>query len=247
MAPIDKVRAMCSHRKTLSEWQPLVYCLEVALVSVGNITASIIAFDSMQHVRLDLLQVAKMGSEGARRNVEEFAGYFLSMQFALFAIIFSVIIWTVVTLIELWYKKWISISLVLVATLYTMLMLLTHALALEKIQRITVDSIKRDISSTLCDRDKYPGLCGLDEAGVREYEAAYGMAYASVGFLAVYAVYLLVLRYEAAMQPHLTGRNASSAQQGAHRSQQDHGDSPASISAYENREEWSHPSGGVYS
>ena len=236
-------------RKNLSAWLPLVFGLEIALVSIGCVTASIVAFISMTKVRLELLELAKTAvDDNIRRSIEEYAQYFLSMQFALFAIFVSVFIWTVVTSIEVWYKKW-GLSLVLVATLYTMLMLLTHALALETVQNITVDSVKRYFNDqSVCneiDRKTYPALCGLDKTGVREYEAAYGMAYASVGFLMVYAIFIFMLRQQEEAQTQYAERDATP-RQTTPNDQPDSEMEPTSFNAYEGRREWLPPSGGVY-
>ena len=236
-------------RKNLSFWLPLVFGLEIALVSIGCTTATIVAFISMTAVRLELLELAKtVVDDDIRRSIEEYAEYFLSMQFALFAIFVSVFIWTVVTSIELWYKKW-GLSLVLVATLYTMLMLLTHALALETVQNITVDAVKRYYNDqSTCneiDRRTYPTLCGLDKTGVREYEAAYGMAYASVGFLAVYAIFIFMLRQQEKALTQYAERDALP-RQTTPNDQPDSEMEPTSFNAYEGRREWLPPSGGVY-
>lgn len=236
-------------RKNLSTLLPLVFGLEIALVSIGCVTASIVAFISMTKVRLELLELAKTAlDDNIRRSIEEYAEYFLSMQFSLFAIFVSVFIWTTVTSIEVWYKKW-GLSLVLVATLYTMLMLLTHALALETVQNITVDAVKRYFNDqSACNEiyhRAYPTLCGLDKTGVREYEAAYGMAYASVGFLTVYAIFIFMLRQQEEALKQYEERDASP-RQTTPNEQLDTEMDRTSFNAYEGRREWLPPSGGVY-
>ena len=76
----------------------LVFCL---LLGIGNIIASLIAFASMHGIRVDLVEMSgDTSNETYAEEVLSLSRNFLSMQFGLFAIFVSSIVWGVLVLCD---------------------------------------------------------------------------------------------------------------------------------------------------
>ena len=117
----------------------LVLCL---LLGLGNIIASMIAFVSMHGIRVDLVEMSgDTSNETYAEEVLSLARNFLSMQFGLFAIFVSSIVWGVLVLFD-YFKFSVGKSFVLMATLYTVLLLLTHGVCVQTIQATTLKDLE---------------------------------------------------------------------------------------------------------
>ena len=107
----------------------LVLC---GLLGLGNIITSMIAFSSMHGIRVDLYEAyGDLDSEGAL----QLSKYFLSMQFGLFAIFFSTLVWGVLVVLDR-FKFSVGKIFILLATMYTVLMYLTHGVSVANRLRI---------------------------------------------------------------------------------------------------------------
>ena len=129
----------------------LVLC---GLLGLGNIITSMIAFSSMHGIRVDLVEYAgdRTGTtetEAALRN----ARYFLSMQFGLFAIFFSTLVWGVLVILDR-FKFSVGKIFILLATMYTVLMYLTHGVSVETISKPTLENVQKSYTKW-CDEDQY--------------------------------------------------------------------------------------------
>ena len=92
-------------------------------------------------------------------------------------------------------RKRVGISVVIVATFYTMLMLLSHGMGLQTSQRQTADFVIENFSSREnCAASLAPKLCAFSTKDVQSYEATYYLSYVGVGMLAMYASFLLFIR-----------------------------------------------------
>ena len=104
----------------------LVLC---GLLGLGNIITSMIAFSSMHGIRVDLVEYAgDTGQESRAEDALRNARYFLSMQFGLFAIFFSTLVWGVLVVLDR-FKFSVGKIFILLATMYTVLMYLTHGVS----------------------------------------------------------------------------------------------------------------------
>ena len=77
-------------------------------------------------------------AEDALRN----ARYFLSMQFGLFAIFFSTLVWGVLVILDR-FKFSVGKIFILLATMYTVLMYLTHGVSVETISKPTLENVQK--------------------------------------------------------------------------------------------------------
>lgn len=164
------------------------------LISVALIIASGLAVESMDGARKDLLTIAdRLGGE-LKKDYHRYVEFFFSMQMSIISILISICVWLVLTIVEL-ARKQLGISIVLVATFYTMLMLLSHGISLQTSQRQTADFIVENFSGAPgCNADMIPRLCAFDEEEVKKYEATYYLSYISVAFLGLYAAFLMFIR-----------------------------------------------------
>ena len=180
----------------------LVLCL---LLGLGNIIASMIAFASMHGIRVDLVE--KAGDTSSQSTEEELLSLsrnFLSMQFGLFAIFVSSIVWGVLVLFD-YFKFSVGKSFVLMATLYTVLLLLTHGVCVQTIQATTLKDLEGKWE-TYCNAQQYEHLCSFDHAAeTAKYEAAFVMAYMGIVGLVLY-VFLMVYFYRQDLRAEITDK-----------------------------------------
>lgn len=163
------------------------------LLCVGLITSAGLAFQSMDDARKDLQTIADRQSEASKTAYLRFVKYFLAMQMSIVAILVSICVWLVLTVVEIARKK-VGISIVLVATFYTMLMLLTHGISLQFNQQQTADFVVENFGGPNCPASLIPKLCAFDKKDVEKYEATYYLSYVCVGMLAMYAAFLVFIR-----------------------------------------------------
>ena len=180
----------------------LVLCL---LLGLGNIIASMIAFASMHGIRVDLVE--KAGDTSSQSTEEELLSLsrnFLNMQFGLFAIFVSSIVWGVLVLFD-YFKFSVGKSFVLMATLYTVLLLLTHGVCVQTIQATTLKDLEGSWQS-YCNAQQYEHLCSFDHAAeTAKYEAAFVMAYMGIVGLVLY-VFLMVYFYRQDLRAEITDK-----------------------------------------
>ena len=178
------------------------------LLGLGNIITSMIAFSSMHGIRVDLVEYAgdRTGTaeaEAALRN----ARYFLSMQFGLFAIFFSTLVWGVLVILDR-FKFSVGKIFILLATMYTVLMYLTHGVSVETISKPTLEDVQKSFTKW-CDEDQYEHLCAFDHAAeTAKYEAAYVFAYMGIVGLVFY-VCLMVYFYRQDLRAEITDKRVT--------------------------------------
>lgn len=180
----------------------LVLCL---LLGLGNIITSLIAFASMHGIRVDLVELSgDTSNEASAESILSLSRNFLSMQFGLFAIAVSSIVWGVLVLFD-YFKFSVGKSFVLMATLYTVLLLLTHGVCVQTIQATTLKVLEGSWQS-YCNEQQYEHLCSFDHAAeTAKYEAAFVMAYMGVGGLILY-VFLMVYFYRQDLRAEITDK-----------------------------------------
>ena len=180
----------------------LVLCL---LLGLGNIIASLIAFASMHGIRVDLVELSgDTSNETYAESILSLARNFLSMQFGLFAIFVSSIVWGVLVLFD-YFKFSVGKSFVLMATLYTVLLLLTHGVCVQTIQATTLKVLEGSWQS-YCNAQQYEHLCSFDHAAeTAKYEAAFVMAYMGIVGLILY-VFLMVYFYRQDLRAEITDK-----------------------------------------
>lgn len=180
----------------------LVLCL---LLGLGNIIASMIAFASMHGIRVDLVELSgDTSNEASSERILSLARNFLSMQFGLFAIFVSSIVWGVLVLFD-YFKFSVGKSFVLMATLYTVLLLLTHGVCVQTIQATTLKDLEGSWQS-YCNAQQYEHLCSFDHAAeTAKYEAAFVMAYMGIVGLVLY-VFLMVYFYRQDLRAEITDK-----------------------------------------
>lgn len=180
----------------------LVLCL---LLGLGNIIASLIAFASMHGIRVDLVEMSgDTSNETYAEEVLSLSRNFLSMQFGLFAIFVSSTVWGVLVLCD-YFKFSVGKSFVLMATLYTILLLLTHGVCVQTIQATTLKALEGRWQD-YCNAQQYENLCSFDHAAeTAKYEAAFVMAYLGIVGLVLY-VFLMVYFYRQDLRAEITDK-----------------------------------------
>ena len=163
----------------------LVLC---GLLGLGNIITSMIAFSSMHGIRVDLYEAyGDLDSEGAL----QLSKYFLSMQFGLFAIFFSTLVWGVLVILDR-FKFSVGKIFILLATMYTVLMYLTHGVSVQTVSESTLKSLEGAYPGW-CNADQYEHLCTFDHAAeTAKYEAAFVFAYMGIVGLVFYVCLMAV-------------------------------------------------------
>jgi hypothetical protein len=178
------------------------------LLGLGNIITSMIAFSSMHGIRVDLVEYAgDTGQETRAEDALRNARYFLSMQFGLFAIFFSTLVWGVLVILDR-FKFSVGKIFILLATMYTVLMYLTHGVSVETISKPTLENVQKDFA-IWCNADQYEHLCAFDLAAeTAKYEAAYVFAYMGIVGLVFY-VCLMVYFYRTDLRAEITDKRAT--------------------------------------
>ena len=129
--------------------------------------------------------------EGALRNCRR---YFLSMQFGLFAIFFSTLVWGVLVVLDR-FKFSVGKIFILLATMYTVLMYLTHGVSVETVSEAHTRESLEGAYPGWCNANQYEHLCTFDHAAeTAKYEAAFVFAYMGIVGLVFY-VCLMVYFY----------------------------------------------------
>jgi|AntAceMinimDraft_12_1070368.scaffolds.fasta_scaffold17082_1 uncharacterized membrane protein YgcG len=148
----------------------------------------------MEGVRKDLLSFADKMDEPGKSSILSLANQFVTMQVSIISILVSVGVWMILTVVELLRQK-VGITVVLVATFYTMLMMLSHGVGVQLNHKLTTDWVISTFSSKQsCDVENYPKNCAFDKDDVTLIEATYAMSYVGVGLLAMYAGFLIFIR-----------------------------------------------------
>lgn len=158
---------------------------------ISMFIAGMMAFSNMQMLRDELYE------EGN----SSVAKLFTQMQFGIFSMAISVALWVACTMWEYAYKntpqKALGITIVLGATFYTMIMLLSHGISLAYTQTYTADWVLETYNEcTLTQENNYPNLCAFDEGDKEKYEATYAFAFMSFGCMFLYGAVLGYLRYK---------------------------------------------------
>ena len=174
------------------------------LLGLGNIITSMIAFSSMHGIRVDLYEAyGDLDSEGAL----QLSKYFLSMQFGLFAIFFSTLVWGVLVVLDR-FKFSVGKIFILLATMYTVLMYLTHGVSVQTVSESTLKSLEGAYPGW-CNADQYEHLCSFDHAAeTAKYEAAFVFAYMGIVGLVFY-VCLMVYFYRQDLRAEITDKRAT--------------------------------------
>ena len=174
------------------------------LLGLGNIITSMIAFSSMHGIRVDLYEAyGDLDSEGAL----QLSKYFLSMQFGLFAIFFSTLVWGVLVILDR-FKFSVGKIFILLATMYTVLMYLTHGVSVQTVSESTLKSLEGAYPGW-CNEDQYEHLCSFDHAAeTAKYEAAFVFAYMGIVGLVFY-VCLMVYFYRQDLRAEITDKRAT--------------------------------------
>ena len=164
-----------------------------------------IAFASMHGIRVDLVELSgDTSNEAYAESTMSLSRNFLSMQFGLFAIAVSSFVWGVLVLFD-YFKFSVGKSVVLTATLYTVLLLLTHGVCIQTIQATTLKDLEGRWQS-YCNDQQYENLCSFDHTAEKaKYEAAYLIAYMGIGGLTLY-VFLMVYFYRQDLRAELTDK-----------------------------------------
>eukprot|EP00227_Mantoniella_beaufortii_P019304 CAMPEP_0197581130 /NCGR_PEP_ID=MMETSP1326-20131121/4743_1 /TAXON_ID=1155430 /ORGANISM="Genus nov. species nov., Strain RCC2288" /LENGTH=157 /DNA_ID=CAMNT_0043144989 /DNA_START=134 /DNA_END=604 /DNA_ORIENTATION=- len=148
----------------------------------------------MDGVRKDLLTLSKQQSAESKDWTMSHVKIFLNMQIAIISILMSVAFWLILTIVEIARKK-VGISIVLVATFYTCLMLVSHGVSLQFTQSSGTDYVLENYSSSAtCPKVRAPKLCAFSKQDVAMYQATFYTSYVGVGMLAMYAAFLLFIR-----------------------------------------------------
>ena len=165
------------------------------LISSGLIVSSGLAFSSMDGVRKDLETYLDEVGGDVRKWVERFVQVFMSMQVSIVSILISICVWLLLTIVEIARRR-VGISIVIVATFYTILMLVSHGVGLQTSQRVSAEYVLDAFASHEdCPKQLVPRLCAFSKEGdVLKYEATYVLSYFGVGVLAMYAAFLLFIR-----------------------------------------------------
>ena len=158
----------------------------------------------MHGIRVDLYEAyGDLDSEGAL----QLSKYFLSMQFGLFAIFFSTLVWGVLVVLDR-FKFSVGKIFILLATMYTVLMYLTHGVSVQTVSESTLKSLEGAYPGW-CNANQYEHLCTFDHAAeTAKYEAAFVFAYMGIVGLVFY-VCLMVYFYRQDLRAEITDKRAT--------------------------------------
>ena len=108
----DGCRRVCAPCESASSKGSIVWAL-CFLISVGLITSSGLAFQSMNDVRKDLETVADETGGETKRAYERIVKSFMAMQLSILSILISICVWLLLTVVEIARKR-VGISLSLI-------------------------------------------------------------------------------------------------------------------------------------